>query len=91
MFNKTKDGVPLYDPGDNTLKEILTHKFRNAIEDDEYYYLHEESNDPYHESWWVIDKKTRKLYWTYYLDIELNDVMDKATPVDPEELKRALA
>lgn len=87
MFNKTKDGVPLYDPGKITLDEVLAHKFREAVEDSNYYYLYEESDDPYYESWWVIDKKTKKLYWTYFLDLALNDVLDKATPINPEILR----
>lgn len=88
MLTKTKDGVPLGDPGEATLYEILTHKFKDIKEDSDYYYLYEESDDPYNESWWVIDKKSKKLYWAYFLDLALNDVFDKATTVNPETLRR---
>lgn len=87
MSIKTKDGVPLYDPGDVTLRELMTHNFRNGMEDSDYYYLYEQYDHP-DESWWVIDKKTREVYWTFGYELGVNDVFDKATPIDPKTLKR---
>lgn len=73
-----------------SLKQLLEQPIIRVLEDETRYYVGIDSDEP-SECWDVIDKRSKKLYWSTVIDMCAAGVFDEAKEITPEELKRALA
>lgn len=80
--------VRVYDTDVIPLSEILKNKIRSAYIWNDYYMVVPESDDEYANLVYVINKNTKKVERT--MCILFIHILDDATEISPEELKRAL-
>lgn len=80
----------LIEPKNETISSILSKKFDDVMEDSMYFYLHESTNDPYYELYWVIEKKSKKLFGSSIIYLLEADVFDNAKPTSIQRVKESL-
>ncbi len=80
---KTNNGIEIYETVDDLLQKDITEIWGYGGK----YYVSVKSDNFYDNRIWIVDKKTKQVSKGYYIDIML-DIADKATPVDPETLRR---
>ena len=81
---KTNNGMEIYESVDDLLQKDIT----EIWDYDGEYYVSVRSDSFYDGRIWIVDKDTKQVSKGYYTDF-IVDIMDKATPVDPEILRRA--
>jgi hypothetical protein len=89
MSEKTSRGVDLYSVQKISASDLKTANIVYVFEDEEYYYIRLYTEDNYDNTWYVLNKKTNELSWTYYTDLIVCDVLDSWSPVDPNIFKEA--
>ena len=86
MYMCKESGLMKYE----TFDEILDAEITYAAEYGNNYYFTIKCNDPYANTVWVVDKKTKKVSSVSLIDyMFISAIEDKATPIDWKTLKRA--
>lgn len=81
----------MFDRPESMINQILNGSISEVMEDDKYYYVILQSNDPYANENYVVNKKNKHVSWAHFTDFIVAGVFDEAKEITPEELKRALA
>lgn len=87
MKERTSRGVDLFVDDDMKVSDLKTANIVYVYEDEEYYYIRPYTEDNYDNTWYVLNKKTNELRWTYYMNLFL--IMDSLKEVDPNVFKEA--
>lgn len=84
MYVNKNSGLMQYE----TFDELLSTDDPQVTEDRDNYYVIVHYEDQYHNTTWVVNKRTERVSQMSLIDYMLN-IMDNTKPVDPETLKRA--
>lgn len=82
----TSGGAEMYEAP----QELVGKGVISAWDYKENYYVVVKSDDRYDSRIWIVNKKTKQISYGFY-PIVMSDIIDDATPVDAETLKRAFA
>lgn len=77
----------IYDYEQQTMELLLAQKIIRVLEDDKYFYVAIESDEP-SDSWDVIDKAKYKRHWATIIDMFAAGVFDEAKEITPEEFRK---
>lgn len=84
MYINKVSGLMQYE----TFDELLSTKIHEMTEDRNNYYIIVHYDDPYHNTVWIVDKRTKRVSQMSLIKYMM-DIMDNTKPVDPETLRRA--
>lgn len=82
MYKCKGSGLEVYE----TFGELLDKGITAVWDYKGKYYVRVKLDDDYDNRIWIVDKKTRKISDMYFT--KFFEFIDKATPVDPETLRR---
>lgn len=86
MYICKESGLMQYE----TFDEILNAEIVQATEYGDNYYFIVKYDDIYHNTVWVVNRKTEEVSSMSLIDyMFISEIEDKATPIDPKTLKRA--
>lgn len=80
----TSNGIEIYE----TLQDLLKKGINYVGEYDGNYYITVDTDDPYDNRVWVVNKETSKVSHMSFTTFIVEDIDEKAKPVNPETLRR---
>lgn len=81
----------MFEQPDGTLNTILESVISDAFEDERYYYVVLKSDDPYVNSNYIINKKTKHVSWLESIIFSAVGVYDEATKITPDEFRKRVS
>ena len=84
MYIDKESGLEIFE----TVSELINNEIIGAWEYNNKYYIRVKLKDNYDNRLWVVDKVSLRVSDMFFTDFF--EIMDKATPVDPNKLKELL-
>lgn len=84
MYKVQESGLEVYE----TFEELLNKGITAIWDYQDNYYIRVKLDDNYDNRIWIVDKKSQKVSNMFFTEFMIF-IEDKATPVDPETLRRA--
>lgn len=89
LLEKAPYDTEVYDTDSTPLSELLKKDIAFAYVWNDYYVFKIKTDDRYDNSVYCINKNTKKVEWGYFT--VFIGVLDEATEISPDELRRALS
>lgn len=78
----------MFDRPESMFNQILNSSISEVMEDDKYYYVILQSDDPYANENYVVNKKNKQVWWAHFTDFIAAGVFDEAKEITPEEFRK---